>query len=107
MMNEHIYGSFLQELEKISESDEPKAKKKKKTLDRAMDAGPGIGAVIGGTLGAAAPDRLEPEKLVKALAGRPVARRVGAGVIGAGIGASTGWLPATIRDASRAIRGKD
>jgi hypothetical protein len=89
--------SFVNELEKISEQS---------GVDRVLQAGPGVGAVIGGTVGAIDPKKFDPGTIFKSLRGKggTAKGRVVSGVLGAGLGATTGWLPSVIRDAVRAAK---
>tara|TARA_Y100000034_G_scaffold135869_1_gene209520 strand:+ start:4525 stop:5346 length:822 start_codon:yes stop_codon:yes gene_type:complete len=83
------------ELEKIAEAGE-----------RAMKAAPGVGAVIGGVAGAANPDLFDPRTIVKKTKGSTIKGRIISGVMGAGAGATTGWLPQALKDTKDALTKK-
>ena len=65
-------------------------KPKPSTTDHLLQAGPGIGATVGGATGALIPHH-------------PMGRAV-SGILGTGVGASTGRLPTAGRDLYRAVR---
>ena len=90
-----IAQAMWTELEKISGE----------MTDRALHAAPGVGAVVGGVAGAARPNLFNPESLFPKLRGKGTSAksRVVSGVLGAGLGATTGWLPTALRDAKRAV----
>jgi hypothetical protein len=73
--------------------------------DRALAAAPLAGATVGGLWGLASPQAFNPEALFTSLKGHGAGLRGRAvsGVLGAGLGATTAWLPSTVRDAYRAI----
>lgn len=79
-------ASFWSELEKIAKDDKPSL------TDRAMLALPGVGALAGGTLG-----YLDPT------AGPGVKGKLISAALGAGTGATLGWLPSVARDLKDAI----
>jgi len=89
--------SFWGELEKIAEE--------RSLTDRALAAAPAAGAVAGGVWGAADPRAFNPSGLFPSLAKSHggLRSRAVSGLLGAGLGATTGWLPSVARDAYRAM----
>jgi 8-oxo-dGTP pyrophosphatase MutT (NUDIX family)/2'-5' RNA ligase len=65
----------------------------KSPLERVLQAGPGIGAVLGGVYGMKTRGRKTGAELLKHM------------LTTAGVGATTGWLPGTLFDAGSAIKG--
>lgn len=93
---------FFSELSKIAEE--------MSTADRALLAAPGIGALLGGYMGASRPEAFSPEAMfpeyvnkvgLKSKRGRAMSAALGAGTM-----ATLGWLPAAMRDTGRAIGGE-
>ena len=79
-------ASFWSEIEKIAKSDE------RSLTDRALQALPGAGGLVGGALG-----YMDPS------AGRSVKGKLISAALGAGTGATLGWLPSVARDMKDAI----
>ena len=90
--------AFHDEMEKIS---------RESTTDRVLAAAPGVGAIAGGAFGAARPTAFDPGTIFKSLKGKGHTSkgRVVSGILGAGLGATTGWLPSTLRDGYKAVKG--
>ena len=93
--------SMWTELEKIAkDKDEPSK------TDRALEALPGVGALAGGAAGAVDPKRFDPGWFKKGLKGTGAKGRVVSGLMGAGTGATIGWIPSALRDAKDALSSK-
>lgn len=76
------------------------------TTDRAIAAAPGVGAVMGGAWGVLDPKAFNPTGLMPRIVNSPYGfrGRLVSGILGAGLGASTGALPMALRDTYRATR---
>jgi hypothetical protein len=100
MGNEGVYLAMWDELEKISEES---------TTDRVLKAAPGVGAVAGGVWGVASPTAFNPASLFTGLKDKVhgIKGRGASAVLGAGLGATTTWIPSALRDSKRAVMNPD
>jgi len=111
-MNSVVEYAFFDELEKIANQPglnqiaTPNYQTKRSTTDRVMSALPAAGAVAGGAHGYTHTKAFSPKALFPALKNPKFKGRakVVSGVLGAGLGATTAWLPSAFRDAARAVK---
>jgi hypothetical protein len=78
-------------------------------VDRGLAVLPAVGGAVGGALGAMDPKAFDPSAMFPELK-RGVAKgsgkaRIASGILGAGTGATVGWLPSVARDAVQAVAG--
>jgi hypothetical protein len=72
--------------------------------DRVFQAAPGIGALGGAAWGATSPQAFDPTSLFKSIKSPSSAKgRAVSGLLGAGLGATSLWLPSALRDAAKAV----
>ena len=102
-------GSVRRKRKKVEQMKAYRAASMKKTseertrTDRVLHVLPGVGAVIGGTVGAAMPTKFDPSVVSKNLKPHSVGGRIVSGLLGAGLGGTTMWLPSAVRDTKRAL----
>lgn len=94
-----VRQAFWEELKKI-------AQEKETTTDKVLKAAPGVGAVAGGVWGGLDPKAFAPKSLMPRLvkSNRSLGGRAVSAVLGAGMGATTAWLPSAVRDTYRTLK---
>lgn len=100
--SENLIFHYLLELEKIAVAGEKPSK-----TDRTLKALPGVGAAAGAAWGASSPNAFNPQSLFPKIKNvRSAGGRAASGVLGAGMLATTAWLPSALKDAKDASKEK-
>jgi hypothetical protein len=99
-------GSYQAHRGRKKELEGLRKKAEDSLTDRALAAAPGLAAVPGFAIGATNPQAFNPRGLFPSVSEKFVQSKKGrlvSGLLGAGAFATTGWLPAALRDTGRAL----